>query len=107
MSHKTALKILAVTIGMILSHVSFAGERGGNGEWTAIDWNPKTMAAICAYSGLEDQDHGGPVPDVVPGDTQTPHEENGFDLPPGVAQICQYLNNGRNPKQPPPPPPED
>ena len=95
--------LAAVAVGVGLAAPSFAGERGGNGAWTPIG-TYVVVAAICSFSGLEDQDHGGPVGDVVPGVTQTPHAEGGHTNPPGVASVCQFLNPGKNPKPGPPPP---
>lgn len=84
------------TLGVGLAAPSFAGETKGNGGATPIGTHV-VLAAICAFSGLEDVDPS-------PGDTQTPHEEGGNINPPGVAAICQFLNPGKNPKTPPPPP---
>lgn len=80
---------------------AFAGEITGNSkaenQYTPIniaksDSVAEPKAAECAFSGLED-DLG------VPGETQTPHGFSAYDvyLPPGVAQVCSYANNGRRP----------
>jgi hypothetical protein len=87
-------------VGVSLASPSFAGERGGNGELTPIGLG-LTAAAICAFSGLEDQEGPpGTFGPIVPGDTQTPHEEGGNIAEAGVAKICRFLNSGRNPKAP-------
>lgn len=86
---------------------ALAGERAGNGNWTPINSDNDSVSdaspnnSICAFSGLEDDNNLG-----GPGQVQTPHGETAFDIvfPPGVASICQYLNNGNNPKPPPPSP---
>ena len=101
---KKTLLAAAALIAMGVAAPSSAGERGGSGKWTPIGLG-LVPAAICAFSGLEDQHHPPAEPgDVVPGETQTPHYENGVIFPPGVASICQFLNNGKNPKPPPPSP---
>ena len=91
---------------------AFAGERAGNGEWTPIQQEENHVGAPaepknaeCAFSGLQDDEWetlGGP------GSVQTPHGEPAFDefFPPGIASVCQFLNNGNNPKEPPPFPEE-
>ena len=69
----------ALTMGVAAS--SHAGERGGSGKWTPIGLG-LVPAAICAFSGLEDQHHPPEEPgDVVPGVTQTPHSEAGTIFP--------------------------
>lgn len=91
---------------------AFAGEINGNGESTPVR-DPGVPNSICAFSGL--QDGTGPEdPNSGPGHTQTPHGEPDLDLyfPPGVASVCQWLNNGflgghsQRPQDPPPPPEE-
>jgi hypothetical protein len=84
-------------LGVSLASPSFAGERGGNGALTPIGLGI-TAAAICAFSGLDDQEvppPGGVWGPIVPGDTQTPHEEGGNILAAGVARICSILNHGK------------
>jgi len=93
---KSVVFAAAFTVSACLAAPSFAGERTGNGGFTPIEniviaANPLVRNAICAFSGLEDND-GGPV---NPGDTQTPHEEGGNIQPPGVARICSLLNYGK------------
>jgi hypothetical protein len=93
---KTVALAAAFTLSAGLAAPSFAGERTGNGGFTPIEnivlvASPLVRNAICAFSGLEDND-GGPV---NPGDTQTPHEEAGIIQPPGVARICSILNYGK------------
>jgi len=96
---------LAAALTACLVAPAYAGERRGDGGWTAIDWNGSVAAADCAYSGLEDYHEEGsesdPLPgsdgSVVPGDTQTPHAVGGFYPPPGAASTCQYDNHGRKP----------
>ena len=101
---KTTVLATAALLTIGVAAPSFAGERGGSGKWTPIGLG-LVSAAICAFAGLEDQHHPPAEPgDVVPGVTQTPHSENGVTFPAGVASICQFLNNGKNPKPPPPPP---
>ena len=102
--NRVALVSSVIVMSVGLTGQALAGERGGSGKWTPIGLGT-VVASICSFSGLEDQDHGQEVvPDVVPGETQTPHSENGNSFPPGVAAICQFLNPGKNPKVPPPPP---
>ena len=92
--------IMASAIALAISLVSpaIAGERTGNNGFNPIGTHV-IVAAICSFSGLEDFEGG----EVVPGDTQTPHESGGTIEPAGVASICQYLNPGKNPKPFPPP----
>ena len=70
---------------------AFAGEitggPAGPHKITPIEANANNPAAICAYSGLND-DSGG-----TPGQTQTPANEGA----PGDARVCSILNNGRKP----------
>ena len=85
-----------LTLGVGLAASSYAGERTGNSGFTPIEnillvANPLVRNAICAFSGLEDN-NGGPV---NPGDTQTPHEEGGTVAQPGVARVCSLLNYGK------------
>ena len=90
--------LFAATTALAVGLVSpaFAGEVTGSGKQTPIG-TYVVMAAICAFSGLEDHPH-------EPGNTQTPHEAGGVINPAGVASICQFVNPGKNPKTPPPPP---
>ena len=86
--------VAALSVGFVAP--SFAGERTGNGGLTPVEnlvltANPIVRNAICAFSGLEDND-GGPV---NPGDTQTPHEQDGEVNEPGVARVCAMLNYGK------------
>jgi hypothetical protein len=96
MMKKPMLFAAATILGMGLASPSFAGETKGNGGQTPIG-TYVVMAAICAFSGLEDVSPS-------PGDTQTPHEQLGIYPPPGAAAICQFLKPGKNPTTPPPPP---
>ena len=80
----------AIVLGISLVSPALAGERTGNGGFNPIGTHV-VVAAICAFSGLEDFD-GGPV---VPGDTQTPHESGGTIEAPGSASICNLLNPGK------------
>ena len=94
-----ALSIVA-TLAAILVSPSFAGEQRGDGGTTPIGGNgPDVEAAICAFSGLEDDPVSGE--EVEPGETQTPHYVEGFFPPPGSASVCQFANPGRS-NQPPP-----
>jgi hypothetical protein len=94
MKKLTSTVALALSVGLVTS--AYAGERTGNGGFTPIEniviaANPVVRNAICAFSGLEDNDGGA----VNPGDTQTPHEEGGVIQEPGVARICRMLNYGK------------
>jgi hypothetical protein len=101
MLKKLVYLAIPALLGVSLASPSFAGERGGNGALNPIGLG-LTAAAICAFSGLEDQEGPpGTFGPIVPGDTQTPHEEAGNILAAGVAKICQFLNPGNNPKPPP------
>jgi hypothetical protein len=89
MIKKLALATLAAaSVG--IATPAFAGEVTGNGGLTPI--SPLgvrvVVAAICAFSGLEDHP-------LDPGDTQTPHESGGTISPGGVARICAALNPGK------------
>jgi len=95
MIRKTTLVVGFTALGICLASPAFAGERKGNGGWTPIG-TYQVVAAICAFSGLEDHQHGtDPAGPVVPGETQTPHSEGGVVLPPGVASVCKILNPGK------------
>ena len=79
------------TAGIILASPASAGEVNGKGEFTPIhDW----IAAICAFSGLEDDEVLG-----GPGVTQTPHFVEGFYPSPGEAAVCAILNPGKKPEE--------
>ena len=68
-----------------------AGEVNGKGEFTPIhDW----IAAICAFSRLEDDEVLGGR-----GVTQTPHFVEGFYPLPGEAAVCAILNPGKKPEE--------
>ena len=82
----------AIVLAVSLVSPAIAWERTGNNGFNPIGTHV-VVAAICSFSGLEDFNGG----DVVPGDTQTPHEEGGNILPAGVASICRYLNPGNKP----------
>ena len=87
MTSKIVSLAAVVTAGIILATPAFAGEVTGNGKSTPIrDY----IAALCAFSGLEDHDGG-------PGVTQTPHGEGGNSPPPGAAAVCAILNPGKKP----------
>lgn len=99
--------ICAGSLGLGTGSV-LAGETNGNGDSTPVR-DPDVPNSICAFSGL--QDGSGPDdPNSGPGHVQTPHGEPDFDLyfPPGVASICQWVNNGflgghsQRPQEPPP-----
>jgi hypothetical protein len=96
MNKKTFVFAAVTVLGVGFSSSSLAGEQRGDGGTTPIG-TYAVLAAICAFSGLEDVNPS-------PGDTQTPHEAGGQINPAGVAAICQFLNPGKNPKTPPPPP---
>ena len=87
----------ATIVGAGLASPSFAGEQKGNNGGPTPIGTYAVLAALCAFSGLEDHNPSR-------GDTQTPHEEGGNVFPAGVASVCQFLNPGKNPKPPPPPP---
>lgn len=96
MIRKFVLLSAVALAGMSLADLSVAGERRGDGGWTPIG-TYAVIAAICAFSGLEDHQHGDePAGPVVPGETQTPHSVDGQTNPPGVASVCQFLNPGRS-----------
>jgi len=88
MFRKLLLTTAVAALGIGLSVSSLAGEVKGNGGRTPIG-TYIVIAALCAFSGLEDANNP-----VVPGDTQTPHEEGGNYPPPGAAQACSFLNPG-------------
>jgi hypothetical protein len=90
MMRKLVIAATGLIVGISLAAPSFAGERTGNGGVTPIGTRI-VLAAICAFSGLEDHEGGA----VTPGDTQTPHESGGTTFPGGVAAICHLLNPGK------------
>jgi hypothetical protein len=94
MSKKLAY-LAALGLGFTLASPSFSGEVTGNGKSTPIR---TYISAICAFSGLEDAENGGP------GVTQTPHAEGGNIFTAGVAAICAFANPGKKPEDSPPQP---
>jgi len=97
----TRKSALVVVVAFLLSAgTASAGERTGNGGSTPIQnlialifgipLDGPTVNSLCAYSGLEDANDP-----VVPGDTQTPHEEGGIYPDPGAARVCSVLNYGK------------
>ena len=90
---KSVIVASAIVLAVSLVSPAIAGERTGNGGFNPIGTH-LIVAAICSFSGLEDNNGGA----VVPGDTQTPHESGGTIQAPGSASICQFLNPGKNPK---------
>lgn len=74
-----------------------AGEVTGNGDYTPIntresDSQATPRAAICAFSGLEDEE-----PNAGPGNVQNPKfDANGADYDPGSARACSFLNHGHS-----------
>lgn len=108
MKRSLLVAMLASALVMTMAGSAFAGEINGKGDPTPIGDVP---SSICAFSGL--QDASGPDdPLSGPGHVQTPHGEPDYNVyfPPGVASICQWLNNGashsQRPQTPPPPPEE-
>ena len=89
---KSLIVATAIVMAVSLVAPAVAGERTGSNGFNPIGTHI-VVAAICAFSGLEDNDGG----DVEPGNTQTPHESGGNVLPAGVASVCQSLNPGKNP----------
>lgn len=90
---KKALIGALVCVGSVVgggAGSAFAGEITGGPDGahkiTPIEAVP-VPAAVCAYSGLEDDNNG------TPGETQTPANHGD----PGDARICSILNNGRKP----------
>jgi len=82
-----------VALGVGFAAPSMAGERTGNGGFTPVQniLAPITVVvrnALCAFSGLEDNDGGT----VTPGVTQTP--ATAAD-PPGSARFCSFANYGK------------
>jgi hypothetical protein len=96
MRNKILSSTAAVILGIGLATPALSGEVTGTGSWTPIKLG-LAAASLCAFSGLEDFNSNpanGPAP-VVPGDTQTPHEQNGIYPPAGAARICSLLNHGK------------
>ena len=81
----------AIVFAISLVSPALAGERTGNGGFTPIGTHV-IVAAICSFSGLEDFEGAD---EVVPGNTQTPHESGGTIEAPGSASVCNFLNPGK------------
>lgn len=100
--------VVCVSSFGLVTGTAFAGEINGKGQQTPIG-KGEARNSICAFSGLQDGEGPGD-PLSGPGHVQTPHGEPDYDLyfPPGVASICQWINNGylgghsKRPQQPPP-----
>lgn len=98
--------MLAAVMVITMAGPAFAGEINGKGKQTPIG-EYAVPSSICAFSGLQDASGPGD-PLSGPGHVQTPHGEPDYDMyfPPGVASICQWINNSaghsQRPQDPPP-----
>lgn len=88
---KSVIAASAMALAISLVSPAIAGERTGNGGFNPIGTHT-VVAAICSFSGLEDFEGAD---EVVPGNTQTPHESGGIIEAPGSASVCNFLNPGK------------